>query len=141
MPNFPNSTVTSTTPTGWGVFFGHDFNKNFAAEAEYLNLGEIKAGASSAKSTGFSLSGVGSIPFNDNFSLFGKLGFAMITGAPGGAFTGDDKKSRALTYGVGGHFNLNSFLGIRLGWDKYKFNDTGLNGNASFTSVGVLFKF
>jgi hypothetical protein len=45
---------------------------------------------SSAKSTGFSLSGIGSIPFNENFSLFGKLCFAMITGSPGGTYTGND---------------------------------------------------
>jgi OmpA-OmpF porin, OOP family len=138
---FNNSTLTSTNPTGWGVFIGHDFNPNFAFEAEYLNLGEIKAGTSSAKSTGFSLSGIGSIPLNENFSLFGKLGFAMITGSPGGSYTGNDKKSRALTYGLGGQFNLNPSVGIRLGWDKYKFNDTGLSGNASLISVGGLIKF
>ena len=96
---------------------------------------------SSAKSTGFSLSGVGSLPLNQNFSLFGKLGFAMITGSPGGSYTGNDMKSRALTYGVGGQFNLNPSVGIRLGWDKYKFNDTGLSGNASLISVGGLIKF
>src|SRR5450759_2901606 len=93
---FNNSTSTSTNPTGWGVFVGHDFNPNFAFEAEYLNLGEIKAGTSSAKSTGFSLIGVGSIPFNEQFSLFGKLGYALITGKPGGSFTGSDTKSCLL---------------------------------------------
>jgi OmpA-OmpF porin, OOP family len=138
---FNNSTSTSTNPTGWGVFVGHDFNPNFAFEAEYLNLGEIKAGTSSAKSTGFSLSGVGSIPFNEQFSLFGKLGYALITGKPGGSFTGSDTKSRAFTYGLGGQLNLGPSVGVRLGWDKYKFNDPGLNGNASLVSIGVLFKF
>lgn len=138
---FNNSTVTSSDPTGWGVFVGHDFNSNFALEGEYLNLGEIKAGASSAKSTGVSLSGVGSIPFNQYFSLFGKLGIAMITGKPGGAYVGNEATSKAWTYGLGAQFNLNPSVGIRLGWDKYKFNDSGLNGDASFTSVGVLFKF
>jgi opacity protein-like surface antigen len=87
------------------------------------------------------LSGVGSIPFNQNFSLFGKLGYAMITGKPGGAYIGNEKKSKATTYGLGAQFNLNSSMGIRLGWDKYKFTDSGLNGDASLTSVGVLFKF
>lgn len=138
---FNNSTVTSSDPTGWGFFVGHEFNKNFALEGEYLNLGEIKAGTSSAKSTGVSLSGVGSIPFNPNFSLFGKLGFAMITGEPGGTYVGNKKTSKAWTYGLGAQFNLNSSVGIRLGWDKYKFNDSGLNGDASFTSIGVLFNF
>lgn len=139
--SFNNSTVTSSNPSGWGVFVGHDFNSNFALEGEYLNLGEIKAGASSAKSTGVSFSGVGSMPLNPNFSLFGKLGVAMITGKPGGAYVGNEKTSKAMTYGLGAQFNLDSSVGIRLGWDKYKFNDSGLNGDASLTSVGVLFKF
>lgn len=138
---FNNSTLTSTNPTGWGVFIGHIFNPNLAFEAEYLNLGEIKAGTGSAKSTGFSLSGVGSAPISEHFSLFGKLGYALITGQPGGSFTGSDIKSRAFTYGLGGQLNLGPSVGVRLGWDKYKFNDPGLNGNASLTSVGVVFKF
>ena len=139
--SFNNSTLTSTNPTGWGVLIGHIFSPNLAAEAEYLNLGEIKAGTGSAKSTGFSLSGVGSFPINDQFSLFGKLGYALITGKPGGSFTGSDIKSKAVTYGFGGQLNLGPSLGIRLGWDKYKFNDTALSGNASLTSVGAVLKF
>ena len=138
---YNNSTLTSTNPTGWGLFVGHIINPNFAVEAEYLNFGEIKAGTGSAKSTGFSLSGVGSLPMNEQFSLFGKLGYALITGKPGGSFTGADAKSNALTYGFGAQFNLSPSLGVRLGWDKYKFNDTGMNGNASLVSVGALIKF
>jgi OOP family OmpA-OmpF porin len=133
---FNTGTVNSTNPTGWGVFIGHDFNPNFAVEAEYLNLVN-----GSVKSTGFSVSGVGSFPINEQFSLFGKLGYAMITGSPGGSFTGSDQKSRALTYGVGGQFNVAPSVGIRLGWDKYKFNDTSMNGNASLVSIGGLIKF
>lgn len=139
--SFNNSTVTSSNPTGWGVFVGYEFDSNYAIEGEYLNLGEIKAGDSTAKSTGVSLSGVGSIPLNQNFSLFGKLGFAMITGEPGGAYVGDKNKSQAWTYGLGAQFNFNSSVAMRLGWDKYKFNDSGLNGDASLTSIGALFKF
>jgi hypothetical protein len=30
---------------------------------------------------------------------------------------------------------------LRLGWDKYKFNDTSMNGNASLVSIGGLIKF
>lgn len=138
---FNGSTLTTTNPTGWGLFIGHIFNPTIAVEAEYLNLGEIKAGTGSAKSTGFSLSGVGSFPINEQFSLFGKLGYALITGKPGGSFTGSDIKSRAFTYGLGGQINFSPSVGVRLGWDKYKFNDTGLNGNASLVSVGAVFKF
>jgi OOP family OmpA-OmpF porin len=143
-----NITLDSSKPTGWGAFVGHDFNPNFAVEAEYLNLGEIKSGSNSVKSTGFSVSGVASFPFNEQFSLFGKLGYAIITGKPGGSFTGSDINNRAFTYGLGGQLNITPSVGIRLGWDKYRFNDNsngfngyGTNGNATLVSIGGLFKF
>jgi OOP family OmpA-OmpF porin len=144
-----NLTLDSSNPTGWGVFIGHDFNPNFAIEAEYLNLGEIKSGSNSIKSKGFSVSGIGSIPFNEQFSLFGKLGYAVITGKPGGSFTGSDTNNRALTYGFGGQFNITPLVGVRLGWDKYKFNDStnpgfngyGTNGDATLISIAGILKF
>jgi OmpA-OmpF porin, OOP family len=131
----------SANPTGWGVFVGHDFNPNFALEAEYLNLGEIKSGDNSVKSTGFSVSGVGSFPINEQFSLFGKLGYAVITGKPGGPANWGDQNNRAVTYGLGGQFNVSPAVGIRLAWDRYHFNDTAWNGNANLVSIGALFKF
>lgn len=138
---YNNSTLTSTNPTGWGILVGHDFDANLAVEAEYLNLGEIKAGTGSAKSDGFSFSGIGSFPLNPKFSLFGKLGYAVITGTPGGTFTALEAKSSAITYGFGVQYNYTPALAVRAGWDKYKFNDSGLNGNASFLSAGALFRF
>ena len=88
---------------------------------------------------------LGSYPFNEQFSLFGKLGYAMITGKPGGSCTGCvDAKNRALTYGLGGQFNVNPTVGIRLAWDKYKFNDNNGgygNGDANLYSIGGVFKF
>lgn len=138
---FNNSTGSSSNPTGWGVLIGHSFNSNFAAEAEYLNLGEIKSGSNTTDSTGFSLSGVGTFPINEGFSLFGKAGYAMITGKPGGSYTGSDAKSDAFTYGVGVQANLSPTISVRLGWDKYKFNDSSLSGNASLTSLGAVMKF
>jgi OOP family OmpA-OmpF porin len=133
---------TSGNPTGWGIFVGHIVNPNFSVEAEYLNLGEIKSNTNSQKSTGFDVALLGGYPFNDQFSLFGKLGYAMITGKPGGACTGcSDSKDRGLTYGFGGQFNVTPIVGIRLGWDKYRFNDNGTNGHANFYSIGGLVKF
>lgn len=139
-----NTTLSTDNPTGWGVFAGYTFNPNFAAEAEYLELGEIKAsgvGGGSAKSNGFSISGVGSYPINDQFSLFAKLGYAMITSKMSGG--GGDAKSNAVTYGVGAQYNVSPVIGVRLGWDKYKFDDSGksFKGNANLVSIGGVFKF
>ena len=142
--SFDNAVLGSGSPTGWGVFIGHIISPYAAVEAEYLNLGEIKNNTNSTKSTGFDLAVLGSYPFNEQFSLFGKLGYAMITGKPGGPFAGSDTKNRAFTYGLGGQFNVNSTVGVRLAWDKYRFNDNNGgygNGDANLYSIGGVFKF
>lgn len=135
------ATLDKDSPTAYGVFVGHTFSPNFAVEAEYLSLGEIGGGGGTAESSGFSVSGVGSFPIDEQFSLFGKLGYAMITSEFSGG--GTDSKSNALTYGLGGQYNVSPTAGIRLGWDNYKFNDTtnGFEGDASLISVGGVFKF
>ncbi|MEO8343145.1 MAG: porin family protein [Gallionella sp.] len=142
--SFDNAVLGSGSATGWGVFVGHIISPYAAVEAEYLNLGEIKNNTNSTKSTGFDLAVLGSYPFNEQFSLFGKLGYAMITGKPGGSFAGSDTKNRAFTYGLGGQFNVNSTVGVRLAWDKYRFNDSNGgygNGDANLYSIGGVFKF
>jgi OOP family OmpA-OmpF porin len=142
-----NTTLTTSNPTAFGVFLGHTFSPNFGIEGEYLALGEIKgAGGGSAKSNGFSVSGVGSYPINDQFSVFGKLGYAMITSKlSGGGGPDVNAKSNGVTYGLGGQYNVSPGVGIRLGWDKYKLNHTdatvNFKGNVSLISVGAVFKF
>lgn len=143
--SYDNSTLTTDNPTALGVFGGYSFNPNFAVEAEYINLGEVKNGVFSAKSDGFSVSGVGSYPINEQFSLFGKLGYAMLTSKFSGGASVPDRKSNAVTYGLGGQYNVSPSVGVRLGWDKYKFNGSTngvqANGNANLYSIGGVFKF
>lgn len=128
--------------TGFSLFGGYSFNENFGAEAAYINFGskDYLLGAYSAKSSGFSLSGVGSYPFNDQFSVFAKLGFAStkleesLLG-----LTASSTKSD-VTWGVGAQFNINNQVGIRAGYDRYKLGNS-VTVNQSLTSVGVVFKF
>ena len=138
-----NTVLDTANPTAYGAFGGYAFTPNVAAEVEYLNLGEVKAGGGGAKSSGGSVSVVGSYPFNEQFSLFGKLGYAMLTSKFSGGATGPDAKSKAVTFGLGAQYNVTPSVGVRLGWDRYKFNDTtqGMNGNANLYSVGGVFKF
>ncbi len=138
-----NATLSTANPTAFGVFLGHTFSPNFGIEGEYLALGEIKGGGGSAKSTGFSVSGVGSYPINEQFSLFGKLGYAMITSKFSGGAAGPNAKSNAVTYGLGAQYNVTPGVGIRLGWDRYKLDDSSqsFNGHVNLISVGAVFKF
>jgi len=136
-----NVVLSTDNPTAYGVLIGHTFSSALAVEAEYLNLGEIRAGTGSVETTGISVSGVASLPLGDQFSLFGKLGYAMLSSKPSGSFIGADAKSDDVTYGFGGQFNMGPTTGIRLGWDKYKIEDGTFTGDISLMSVGGVFKF
>ena len=138
-----NTVLTDDSANGYGVFGGYSFSPMFALEGEYLGFGEVTQGAGGVKSSGLSLSGVGSFPIGEEFSLFGKLGYAKITSKPTGTNTGANAKSSGVSYGLGGQYNVSSSVGIRAGWDKYKLDDTaqGIKGKVSLISVGGVFKF
>lgn len=141
--NLDTVVLDKDTPTAWGVSVGHAFSPMIAIEAEYLNLGEVTGVAGGFESRGYSLSGVGSFPFNDQFSLFGKLGYAMISTKVDATVPSPDWDSKALTYGLGGQFNVTPSMGIRLGWDRYNIDDSSASrkGNISLVSAGAVFKF
>ena len=136
-----NITLNKDNPSGYGVFIGHMFSPSFALEGEYLKFGEVTGTVGGRKSDGFSLSGVGSIPFGEEFSLFGKLGYAKITSKPTGNTPGGNVKSDGVTYGFGGQYNATPMVGIRAGWDRYKLDDSSFKGKISLVSVGAVFKF
>lgn len=141
--NLDTVVLDKDTPTAWGVSIGHAFNPMFAIEAEYLNLGKVTGAGTGVESRGYSLSGVGSIPMGEQFSFFGKLGYAMISSKDVSPIARPEADSKAVTYGLGGQFNFSPAFGLRAGWDRYNIDDSAvtLKGNISLVSVGAVFKF
>ena len=137
-----NASLNNNKPTGYGVFIGHMFSPSFALEGEYLRLGEVTLNSGGGtESDGFSLSGVGSIPLGEEFSLFGKLGYAKIESKATGSNPSGKVKSDGVTYGFGGQYNVTPMVGVRAGWDRYKLDDSAFKGDISLVSVGAVFKF
>ena len=141
--NIDNAILTKDSPTAWGAYVGYAFIPMFAVEGEYLDLGKVTGIGVGAESRGYSLSGVGSFPFNDQFSLFGKLGYAMISTKDTTTAPKPDADSTAVTYGLGGQFNFSPTVGMRVGWDRYNIDDSAASrkGNVRLVSVGGVFKF
>lgn len=65
--------------TSFALLGGYTFNENVAAEIAYTNFGSENGGGVGSKSSAISISGVGSFPINEQFSVFAKLGFASTT--------------------------------------------------------------
>ena len=127
----------SETNSAFGVFGGYSFNPNVAVELGYTDLGTAALGI--IKFTALEVSAVGTFPINQQISLYGKLGLAS-TKEEGLGFSGTRS---AATYGLGGQFNVNPNIGIRLGWEHYGFGDGYYfnQGDVSLVSVAGVFKF
>jgi len=128
---------------GWKAFAGYGINNNLAVEGGYTSFGEmdgptIQGFSTSVEPTGFELAAVGRYPINDQFSLFGKLGFLAwdfevnVAGLSAGSTTGTD-----IFFGVGGEYNLSGNLGVRATWDRYTIEDD----NVDLLSASVVYSF
>jgi OOP family OmpA-OmpF porin len=130
------SNLDSTT--SFALLGGYTFNQYFAAEVGYIDFGSKDYSGFNVKSSAWSISGVGSYPFNEQFSVFAKLGIASTTVDSGGTSTGKSD----LTYGIGGQFNVNKQVGIVLGYDVYKIgNAASQTFDQAVASIGGVFKF
>ena len=146
--------------TGWKVFGGYQFNKNFGAEVGYVDLGKATANgvitgvavSADAKVKGFEVLGVGTLPIANNFSAYGKLGFfrwdldVSATGAISGfsATVSASETGTDFTFGLGLKYDFAKNIGARLEWQRY--NDIGKESttgksDADLLSLGIVFKF
>ena len=138
--------------TAWKIFGGYQFNRNFAGEFGYTDLGKTTlslAGFGSASNavTGFELTGVGSLPVNQQLSVYGRLGFFLwnvdfMDGT--GLFGSASASGTGLTFGFGASFNLATNAALRLEWQRYK--DVGdpvttINGDIDLIGAGLVVKF
>lgn len=128
--------------TGLKLFGGYKFTPNFAAEAAWVDLGEVSAsgpgGSATVEADGFQVAALGMFPINPQISLFGKLGAFMwdanVTTSAG--FTvGDDGTDIML--GFGGMWNITQRIGLRAEWERFDVDSEDVD----FLSVGVQFNF
>ena len=150
------------TDVGFKLLGGYKFNKNFAVEGGYFNLGEFGFTATyptansftgNIKLQGLNLDAVGIWPFSEKFSAFGRVGLIYSEGKDG--FTGigagaavaaanpNPKESEAnYKYGVGLQYDLTRALSLRGEWERYRVNDSvGNKGDVDMLSVGLVFMF
>lgn len=142
-----NGLDKSSSIVGGGVL-GYKFNKYLGVEGQYTGIGKVTDKISgTAKGDAASLTAIGFLPLNDAFNLYGKLGVAATkTTVSSSLAPMNDATRTAITYGLGGEYNLNKNVGMRLGWDHYN-AAVDMNGgnknnvNANVITVGAVYNF
>jgi OOP family OmpA-OmpF porin len=145
--------------TGFKVFGGYQFNKYWAMEGGYYDLGDFGYtsfvlppgtlhGVLGAR--GLNLDAVLQLPFTPKFSAFVRAGVAYSEVE--GAFEGtglvnvtepnSESKEANLKYGVGFEYMFTRHFGMRLEGERYRIDDSvGNKGDIDLYSAGVLFRF
>ena len=154
-----NSIADEDSDTGFKLLGGRKFNKNFAVEAGYFNLGEFgfsatttPAGTLSAtmKVQGLNLDAVGILPIGEKFAILGRLGLTYIEAKDTFAGSGNvaatnadpEKGDAAYKFGLGLQYDVTRALGLRAEWERYRVNDAvGNKGDIDLFSIGLVYMF
>ncbi|OGS81448.1 MAG: hypothetical protein A2061_04995 [Gallionellales bacterium GWA2_59_43] len=131
--------LSKSSDTAYGVLLGYQYNRNFAVEGEYTDLGRFTtAAAVTGKSDVWGLSAIGILPLEEGFSAYGKLGVAR-SGTRTSVATGVNRT--AATYGLGGQYDATPMIGLRLSWERYGVGVIGESANDNLYSLAAMFKF
>jgi OOP family OmpA-OmpF porin len=142
--------------TAYKVFGGYQFNRNFALEGGYFNLGKFSYSAASGSSRlngtyeveGINLDLIGTLPFSERFSVFGRIGaqYALTrdnfngTGTLAPAKNYASKRDTNLKVGVGLQYDMASWAQLRAEAERYRINDALDNrGDVNVFSLSLVF--
>ena len=154
-----SSMTDQRNSTGFKAFGGYQFNRNFAIEGGYFDLGRssysfntLPAGNFSGNTTvrGLNLDLVGIAPITDRFSMLGRVGAAYAQSrasynstAPvpaNGSPTSSNKTD--LKLGLGLQYAITEALSLRAEVERYRINDPVRNrGFINMTSLGLVYRF
>jgi OOP family OmpA-OmpF porin len=145
--------------TGGKIFGGYQFNRNFAVEGGYFDLGKFGFTANTVplgtltgniKIKGVNIDLVGMLPITDKFSAFGRVGVSRAEARD--TFTGTglvrvlmptaNKRDTNAKVGLGLQYAFNDALGVRAEVERYRINDAvGNKGDIDLVSLGLVYRF
>jgi OmpA-OmpF porin, OOP family len=145
--------------TGFKLYGGYQFNRNFALEGGYFDLGQFGFTANTVptgtlngniKLRGLNLDMVGILPLSDKFSVFGRVGMNYADARDHFAGTGavqvlnpnPSARQANAKFGVGMQYAFTDALAMRVEAERYRINDAVRNkGDVDLFSVGLVYRF
>jgi OOP family OmpA-OmpF porin len=146
--------------TAFKLFGGYQFNKYFAVEGGYFDLGKLSYTATTAPAgtlngniqlNGLNIDAVGMLPLSEKFSAFGRVGVNYAQArdnfsSSGAIATPTDpnpsKTAANYKYGLGVQYNLTESLAMRVEAERYRIDDAiGNKGDVDMYSLGLVYRF
>ncbi|MES2130057.1 MAG: porin family protein [Pseudomonadota bacterium] len=129
------------------LFGGFDLDKTWGVEAGYTDfrktgynytIGTVP-GHVDSDGHSFYVAGKGTVPLNEQFSLFGKLGVSQNKTSLSGSINTSDSKTEM--YGaLGAQFNLNKQVALTLEYERYG-KDKDFGQKANVWTAGARYSF
>ncbi|MDP8983669.1 MAG: OmpA family protein [Pseudomonadota bacterium] len=141
------------------LFGGYDFNKYFALEAGYFDLGRFGFTANTVpaagltgktKMNGANFDVVGTLPLADKFSAFARVGYTYSYAKDefagyGAVIVRDRERNQHASnykFGVGLQYAVTESFGLRAEAERYRVNDAvGNKGDIDLVSAGAVYRF
>lgn len=154
-----SSITNDDSDTGFKLYGGYKFNKHFALEGGYFDLGKFGFTATTApagtldgsiKLRGVNLDAVGILPINEKFSVLGRFGLNYAeardsfsgTGAVSVANPSPSKRDTNYKFGAGLQYDFTKLLGMRAEAERYRVDDAvGNKGDIDLLSLGLVYRF
>ena len=121
---------------------GYQFTPMWGMEVSYATYGKAALGSSHGdwKTNGVQVSGIGTFPVAESFSVLGKVGVARLERQVNGA----SSTKTNLAYGIGAQYDFTKGIAFRAQYERLgTIGDTNTTGQAkaSLLSVGALYRF
>lgn len=144
---------------GYKLFGGYQFDKYFALEGGYFDLGRFGFTANTVPPTaltgniklnGANIDAVGILPFTKSFAAFARIGYDYAYAKDSFAGYGEvivqnpERSAHAGNYkfGFGLQYAVTKSLGLRAEAERYRVDDAvGNKGDIDLYSVGLVFRF
>lgn len=145
--------------TGYKLYGGYEFNQYFGVQGAYVDLGKGKIayadadvqGNFSSKVRSLYIAATASLPINDQFAVFAKLGVSRnrvkiedaYTDAGVAGYISESETRTTSLIGIGAAYNFSKKLAAVLEYEDFGkvVKDDGVNLKANLFSVGLRYKF
>jgi opacity protein-like surface antigen len=116
----------------YGAFLGYNFHENFAAEIGARRLGKWDYFGADVHANQYSASIIGTLPLQNNFNVFGRLGYNKVTAKAEYQGYTADADDKGVLYGVGVGYQFTPTIAGRVEFQKPSSDSRNISAGVAF---------